>query len=55
MDPDSLRLRQRYEMQIRRIGVLQITPDYDTLDYKASIVQSESGLGRLFPIWYCRP
>jgi hypothetical protein len=36
--------------EIRKFGILQITPD-DPLDCKVSVVQSERGLERPFPIW----
>ena len=36
--------------EIRTFGIRQIAPD-DPLDCKVSVVQSERGLERLFPIW----
>ena len=36
--------------EIRKFRILQIAPD-DPLDCKVSVVQSECGLERVFPIW----
>ena len=37
-------------IEIRKFDMFQITPD-DPLDGKTSVVESEPGLERLFPIW----